>query len=262
MCCISPRGGVLLARAVTLSLLAPWLSGCLFTGPMWADANDPTADDPRIFGVLEPDASGEAGQAGAARLLIVRYSAGADEMYSSIPLTEDGCPIKPFGYDGTQRKPAAILDDLPVSQLNQLRNSRLRLHDEEWAKRLNANPRFRRMSWQTDGRTVEYDDSYDRSLRTRPSRDRPLPEMRVRAFRIGRPWTESERAAMPLPVGSLVEYPVDACVLLIPYAQPRPLGDRRAAQVRAALWTPVTLLGDAVGVPFIFVACYVFGQCP
>jgi len=229
---------------------------------MWADANDRTAHDPRIFGVLNSGASDEAGAKGRDRLLVVRYSAGADEVYSTLPLTDDGCPIKPFGYDGTQRNPSGILNDLPVSQLGQLRGARLTLHDEKWAEGLLANPEFRRMSWETDGKTVEYDDSYDGSLRTKPSRDRPRPEVRVRAFRIGRPWTEAETSAMPLPVGSPVEYPADACVLLMPYAQPRPPGHRRAAQVRAALWTPVTLVGDAVGVPFIFVACYVFGQCP
>jgi hypothetical protein len=254
----SQSSPALFLRLLPLSLMQV-LTGCLYTGPMWQDANERLATEPRTFGIIEGD-SADAG--GTERLLVIRYFINAgEELYATIPLTREGCPVEPFAYTGQERRPERIVDALPDAQRRQLAGTRLVLHDARWAKQLEGAPRFRRLNWQTDGASVPYDAGYGGDDRGGKTSDCRI-DVRVLALRVGRPWTEAEDAAMPLPVGSPIEYPQDACVLGLPYAQPRPERHRQDAQWRAALLTPVTLVGDAVVVPLIYIACYGFGLCP
>ena len=115
------------------------------------------------------------------------------------------------------------------------------------------------MNWTTDGTSVSYSAAAEGA---KPENGECDCDVLIEALRVGRPWTKAESAAMPLPVGSPIVYPADACVLLLPFSQPRPEANRRAAQWRAAALTPLALVGDAVVVPFLYIACYGFGQCP
>lgn len=246
-------------RLLPLALL-PILSGCLFTDPMWRDANQKLVEQPRPFGVIGRNPSDP--NDGSERLLVVRYSINeGEELYATVPLTREGIAVEPFAYTGPERRPEKIVDALPEDQRRRLAQWRLTLHDETWARQLEWDPRFRRVNWQTDGTSVPYDGKYGSDERD-PKNCRCRAEVRIRAVRLERPWTESESAAMPLPVGTPIEYPPDAWVLVLPYAQPRPEEHQRSAQLQAALLTPATILGDAVCVPLLCIACYGFGQCP
>jgi hypothetical protein len=239
--------------------ILPVLTGCLFTGPMWRDANEGVVTEPRAVGII----GGEAGANGTERrLLVIEYSINEGErLYATIPLSRDGCPVEPFIYTGDERRPVGIVEALPDAQRRHLAETKLAMHGEQWAVILEGDPRFRRLNWNTDGTSVPHDANYGGEVRGSGNCGRRA-DIRVRAIRVGRPWSKAEAAAMPLPVGSPIEYPQDACVLILPYAQRRPEGHRHDAQWRAALLTPVTIVGDAVVVPLIYIACYGFGQCP
>lgn len=256
---VMQHGTFAIRHLLPLALL-PILSGCLFTGPMWRDANQRLLEEPRTFGVIDPHPNGA--NNGGQRLLVVRYSInGWEELYAEILLTGEGVAVAPFAYTGPERRPEKIVDALPEDQRRQLAQTRLTLHNEKWAREIEQNPRFRRLNWQTDGTSVPYDGTFDREDPGQRN-CRCCADVRIRAVRLQRPWTESESAAMPLPVGTSIEYPRNAWVLVLPYAQPRPEEHQRSAQRRAALLTPAAVLGDAVGVPLLYIACYVFGQCP
>jgi hypothetical protein len=224
---------------------------------MWRDANERLVEEPRTFGVIDGRSNGGGGDL----LLVVRYSLNeGEELYATIPLTREGVAVEPFAYTGPERRPEQIVPALPEGQRERLRRTRLVLHDEEWARRLKRDPRFRELDWTTDGTSVPYDGKYGGGVgEERNSSCRA--DVRVRAVRLGRPWTEPESAAMPLPVSSPIEYPQDAWVLVLPYAQPRPEQHRRSAQWRAVALTPIALVGDAVMVPLVYIACYAFGEC-
>lgn len=238
------------------------LTGCLYTGPMWRDANARFVAEPRTFGIIEPGAGTNETSEHGPRLLVIRYSINEhEELYATIPVTAEGCPVEPFCYVGDKRSGCQIVDELPESQRQRLRETRLTFHDERWAEDLRADTRFRELGWKTDGMSVPHDDLYDRSDWALRKRGR-VADVRVRALRLGRPWTDIESAAMPLPVESPIVYPTNACILVLPYAQPRPERHRHMAQARAMLLTPVTLVGDVVITPLIYIGCYGLGQCP
>ena len=248
----------MIARLLPLALL-PTLTGCLFSGPMWRNANVPLVSEPSTFGVVEARPGSGNSAANAHGLLVVRYSInGSDSLYAAIPLAADGCPIEPFRYTGDKRRPVEIVEDLPESQRERLRQARLTLKDEAWAQRLAARPRFREVGWTTDGTSVPFDAGHSSGRRAESDFGR-VPAIRVRALRLGRPFTPAERIGMTPPVGDWTVYPEDACVILLPYAQPR-AHHRFNAQCRAALLTPVTLVGDAIWVPTLWVASHVFGH--
>src|SRR5207248_3370 len=97
--------------------------------------------------VMESSNSGMEGY-----LLVVEYSTGrTDRLYAAVPLTPEGCPNMPFRYAGQKRRPEEIARDLPPAQRMQIDEARFTLHDESWLKRQEANPRFRRLNWTTDG---------------------------------------------------------------------------------------------------------------
>ncbi|HEX8524513.1 MAG TPA: hypothetical protein VF669_19815, partial [Tepidisphaeraceae bacterium] len=172
-------------------------------------------------------------------------------------LTTDGKPAAPFAYEGSARTPQAIAEDVPPHQRDQLAQAHLDLHDQHWANALQHDPNVRLISWETDGTSIPFDTRPDSAATT----TRPPHDVRVRALRIGRPWTESDKKQLNYP-STQPTYPSDASILILPYDLPRPEKQRRDAQLRAVLLTPVTLVGDAVVIPILYIAAYGFGQGP
>jgi hypothetical protein len=215
--------------------------------------------EPEIVGVLEPDKSAGGSPT---RELVIRYTTHFSEhQYAAVPLLPDGTPVPPFGFAGPERKPGSIAHAMPDSQRAELARPCLTLHGDGWAEKLRKNPRYRKLS------TAEEDDIAVTDIKYRIMPDGHLekdPRIRIIAFGIGRP-NESGPATSPsLPRGrqDVVEYrPVDL-ILILPSTQPRPEAARQAAQVQATLLTPLTVLGDAICIPLLFIACYGFGACP
>src|SRR5437764_242773 len=113
-----PRSNIaLIARLLPLTLLQ-CLNGCLFTGPMWRDANACRVTDPDIFGIIEASANvSDAAADDRQSLLVIRYSINeGEDLYATIPLTPSGCPREPFNYAGASRRPEEIVADLPEAQ--------------------------------------------------------------------------------------------------------------------------------------------------
>lgn len=215
-----------------LGLAIPFLQGCLTTRT-WAIANTESMTSPRVVAQVSAKLDGHAEASNGS--LIVEYelnvgNRAVTEKYTKnlvLPFDAAGKLPYPFRYTGMARTPAAVAADLSSQQLSDLEHAtaNLKLASDS---QIDHSPRVQRFTDQVD-------------RHERVPRENSFLKVVVVAY------TRSADGKWEL-LPKDAEWPKDAEILVFNDRAMRPLQDRKANQQQAGIMTPMTVLGDAVGV--------------